>query len=241
MALSLGLVLISTFLSPWTTPAALHAVGLMASGAYAADLHEMATARTGTFLVVGVLLPSLVGIAANAAVGQDRVAAVKPALKLLNSMNLLLLNYSNAAVSLPQVVADPDWDFLGAILLIVVSLCVTAFTSGWLVAWLLKANRGQAAALMFGLGMNNNGTGLVLASMALAGHPRVLLPIICYNLVQHLVAGGVDRVLSRRNGEWAQARQPAGGQGGKVHGVPDAPVNASGAGTHITRGSAGCP
>jgi BASS family bile acid:Na+ symporter len=44
---------------------------------------------------------------------------------------------------------------------------------------------------MFGLGMNNNGTGLVLASVALADHPRVLLPIIVYNLVQHLLAGAV--------------------------------------------------
>ena len=50
---------------------------------------------------------------------------------------------------------------------------------------------------MFGLGMNNNGAGLVLASMALAHHPQVLLPIILYNLVQHLVAGFVD-VFSRR-------------------------------------------
>lgn len=45
---------------------------------------------------------------------------------------------------------------------------------------------------MFGLGMNNNGTGLVLGSLALANYPRVLLPIIFYNLVQHLVAAGVD-------------------------------------------------
>jgi BASS family bile acid:Na+ symporter len=50
---------------------------------------------------------------------------------------------------------------------------------------------------MFGLGMNNNGTGLVLASMALADHPRVMLPIIFYNLVQHLVAGCVDYTMSR--------------------------------------------
>ena len=52
---------------------------------------------------------------------------------------------------------------------------------------------------MFGLGMNNNGTGLVLASMALADHPQVLLPIIFYNLVQHLVAGMVDYLLCDRS------------------------------------------
>jgi BASS family bile acid:Na+ symporter len=40
--------------------------------------------------------------------------------------------------------------------------------------------------------MNNNGAGLVLASLALAEHPRAMLPIIFYNLTQHLVAGVVN-------------------------------------------------
>ncbi len=50
---------------------------------------------------------------------------------------------------------------------------------------------------MFGLGMNNNGTGLVLVSVALADHPDVMLPIIFYNLAQHLVASAVDLALFR--------------------------------------------
>ena len=40
--------------------------------------------------------------------------------------------------------------------------------------------------------MNNNGAGLVLASMALADHPQVMLPVIFYNLAQHLIASIVD-------------------------------------------------
>jgi hypothetical protein len=51
--------------------------------------------------------------------------------------------------------------------------------------------------------MNNNGTGLVMASLALADHPRVLLPIIVSNLVQHLVAGAADRMI--RNGDASRA------------------------------------
>jgi BASS family bile acid:Na+ symporter len=95
------------------------------------------------------------------------------------------------------MVAEPDWDFLAVTLAIVVGLCTFAFGSGWYLARLLRADTAQRAALMFGLGMNNNGTGLVLASMALANYPRVLLPIIFYNLVQHLVAGAVDMFLLR--------------------------------------------
>jgi bile acid:Na+ symporter, BASS family len=197
LALSLALVLFSTFLSPVTTPLALHAVGLLASRDYAEALHELASASTGAFLAIGVLFPSVVGIVVHRTVGEARIASAKPLLKLVNSMNLLLLNYANASVSLPQTVADPDWDFLAVTLGIVVGLCVLAFAAGWLIARFLKASEAQQTSLMFGLGMNNNGTGLVLASMALADHPRGLLPIIFWNLVQHLIAAGVDVVMCR--------------------------------------------
>jgi len=51
--------------------------------------------------------------------------------------------------------------------------------------------------MMYGLGMNNNGTGLVLASLAVASFPRIMVPIIFYNLVQHLVAGSVQEASGR--------------------------------------------
>jgi BASS family bile acid:Na+ symporter len=197
LTLSLGMVLSSTLLSPLTTPLALHSVGLMTTGDYADDLHELAAGGTGTFLALCVLMPSLLGIGLRRALGEARTAAARPRLKLANSAVLLVLNYSNASVSLPQAVADPDPDFLAVTLAIVVGLCVLAFAAGWSVSRLLKATPAQRTSLMFGLGMNNNGTGLVLASMALVDHPRVMLPIISYNLVQHLVAGVVDRLVCR--------------------------------------------
>lgn len=71
----------------------------------------------------------------------------------------------------------------------VLGLCVLTFSCGYLIARLLGADRDQEAALVFGLGMSNNGTGQVLASIALASQPLVLLPIIVYDLSQHIVAG----------------------------------------------------
>jgi BASS family bile acid:Na+ symporter len=198
LALSLGLVLASTLLSPLTTPLALHAVGLTASGDYAEALHGLAANGAGGFLAVGVVLPCLAGLLGRWAAGERRLARARPHLKLATALALLLLNYANAAVSLPQAVADPDWDFLAATLLIVAGLCGLTFGAGWLLARLLRAGPAQRTALMFGLGMNNNGTGLVLAGTALAAHPRVMLPLIFYNLVQHLAAGAVDAALPRR-------------------------------------------
>ncbi|WP_435008415.1 bile acid:sodium symporter family protein [Tundrisphaera lichenicola] len=193
LALSLGLVVASTLLSPLATPLALHAVGFMAEGDYAEDLHELAAHGSGIFLAACVVIPSMAGIAIRLLLGEARLAASRPYLKLANSVNLLVLSYSNAAAALPQAVADPDWDFLGAILAITSGLCVLAFGSGRLIAGWLGADASTKASLMYGLGMNNNGTGLVLASMALADHPRVMLPIIFYNLVQQVVAGAVGR------------------------------------------------
>ena len=82
----------------------------------------------------------------------------------------------------------PDPDFLFAVIVIVSVLCVAGFGCGFLLSRALRANRSETASLMFALGMNNNGAGLVLASMALVDHPQVMLPIIFYNLVQHLFA-----------------------------------------------------
>jgi BASS family bile acid:Na+ symporter len=198
LALSLGLALSSTLLSPLTTPFSLHSVGLMAKGEYSQELHSLAGYGAGVFLVICVLAPSLLGILLHRAVGQRRIASVKSEVKLFNYVNLLLLSYSNASVSLPQTITNPDWDFMAVTLAIVVSLCLLAFASGWFFARLLRTDLPERTALMFGLGMNNNGTGMVLASMTMSAYPRVMLPIIFYNLVQHLVAGGLDFVLYRK-------------------------------------------
>jgi predicted Na+-dependent transporter len=125
-----------------------------------------------------VLLPSLAGIAIRAFVGDAAMNRIKPYQNVVNTLVLLLLSYSNALVSLPAAVQQPDPDFLFATLGIVTALCVITFLTGWAIARAVSANQQQEAALMFGLGMNNNGTGLVLASVTLADHPLVMLPII---------------------------------------------------------------
>ncbi len=200
MALSLGLVLASTLLSPLTTPAALHALGMLAPGRYGEELHLLAGRDTGTFLAAWVLMPSVLGILARTILGESRVSAVERHLRLAAPMTLLVLCYANASACLPQTLGHPDWDFLGITLAFVSGLCILTFAAGYVLGRLLGADRPQRAALMFGLGMNNNGTGLVLASMTLGTRPMALLPIIMYNLMQHLAAGCVDSMLRQSTG-----------------------------------------
>jgi BASS family bile acid:Na+ symporter len=85
-----------------------------------------------------------------------------PYVKLANFLVIVLLNYSNATLVLPKVVSLPDADFLFAVMVVVSAL--GGFGCGFLLSRALNVNRREAASLMFALGMNNNGTGLVLAS-----------------------------------------------------------------------------
>ncbi len=195
LALGLALVLFSTLFSPLTTPLTLELAGQWAPEFTASGLQALSTKHAFGFLLCFVLFPALAGLIVRRAVGASRVQSTGPALKVINLVSLLLLNYSNASISLPQVIARPDGGFLLLIVIVTGFMCGTAFGGGWLIARLLKADAGQRTALLFSLGMNNNGVGLVLASLASATDSRVLLPIILYNLWQHLIAGVIDRWL----------------------------------------------
>jgi len=192
LSLSLGLVMLSTFLSPFTTPLVLQTFACITAGDYSEDLTEMAKAGTNAFLCLTVVIPSLAGMIGHWLLGEERTIQLKPYLKLLNFILLLTLNYSNAATSLPQAFMKPDWDFLAFILVVTIVVCSMAFTAGWAVAKGFKTSESDKASLMFSLGMNNNGTGLVLAATALNDHPTVMLPMIFYTLVQQVIAAIVD-------------------------------------------------
>jgi BASS family bile acid:Na+ symporter len=207
LALSLGLVLLSTLLSPLRAPAVFQAVGPLARGGSAAALHQLGAHGVGAFLSVAVLLPTVLGVAGKAALGEARVVPARPLLKLVGSVTCLVLTYANASAALPQVAANPDLGFLTVTLGVVAGLCVTAFTAGWGIARLLGTDPGQQRALVFGLGMTSSSVAQVLASAALVSHPLVLVPVLTHALVQQLVAGAADLILCRtaRGGALARA------------------------------------
>ena len=180
------------------TPIALNVFGEMATEEYQRVIHNLAAYGSGTFLGLWIVFPSLLGLSVRLVAPEAQLTTLMPVIKLINSVVLLLLNYSNGSVSLPQAVADRDYDFLAVTLAITVGLCVTAFSSGYGLSRLFKVDEAERVSLMYGLGMNNNGTGLVLASLALSAYPRVMVPIIFYNIVQHLVAGGVHEVMGQK-------------------------------------------
>jgi BASS family bile acid:Na+ symporter len=192
LALTLGLILTSTLLSPLTTPAMLHSANWLTGGRLADGLDALSGSGMSVFLVVFVLVPSLLGVVTRRLVGDRLIGRAWSGLKLLSGCILLTLSYLNAAPSLPGLVARPAGGFLLVALAVAAGMCVLTFAAGWVIARLLRADRGQRMAVMLGLGLNNNGAGLVLASVALARLPEVMLIAVLYTLVQHVVAGTVN-------------------------------------------------
>ncbi|WP_040888248.1 bile acid:sodium symporter family protein [Verrucomicrobium sp. 3C] len=188
MALSLGLVLSSTVLSPFAGSLALHAVAPMVAGDYAEDLREMAGRGMGIFLLLCVVLPSLLGILVRHRAGETFFARVRPALRPANELILLWLIYMNAAVALPYAFRNFDADFLAMLLVTSGILCLLRFQCGAWLGRLLRASVPERTALLYGLGMNNNGSGLVLAAAAVPDHPLAILPIVFYTLLQQITA-----------------------------------------------------
>ena len=198
-ALSLGLVLSSTLLSPLTTPWVFAAVARVTSGDLAEDLLTLAGGDTQRFLLAAVVLPSLLGLGLRVWLGPQRLQPYLPWLQLSSLTALLLINHLNAATALPQMWTQPDWDLLALTLACALLVCSGAFAAGAGLGRLLRADRPERISLTFGLGMNNNGSGLVLAATALGDHPQVLFTIVVYNLLQQLIAA------------WLQGRLRPGG------------------------------
>ena len=194
ISLSLGLVLLSTLTSPIITPFIFHIFSLITTGDYSEDLQELAAEGTNIFMFFTVVTPSILGSLIHLFFGDKKITSIKPILKLSNFIILLLLNYSNAATSLPLAFSKPDIDYLLFILLVTTIMCCIAFGAGLLISKIFKTGKADMAALMFGLGMNNNGTGLVFATITLSDHPAVLLPIVFYTLIQQIIAATVDRL-----------------------------------------------
>lgn len=195
-ALSLGLVLLSTLLSPLTTPLAFGTAARLAPGDAGGVLDGLAgVGGAGAFVVAWVVLPTALGLAARRAVGGTRADATSPWIKQVTAVVLLVLCYANASACLPSVFAEPDWDCLALVAVTAGLMCVTAFGSGLVVARIVRADPARRASLVFGVGMSNNGAGLALAAGALAGCPMALLPVVAVNLVQHLAAGWVNERL----------------------------------------------
>ncbi|WP_158264983.1 bile acid:sodium symporter family protein [Blastopirellula marina] len=144
---------------------------------------------------VGVwIIPSiLLGVLIRYLAGEARIAAIRPMLKVGSATILLLLNYINASVALPEFVGNFQPGILFVLTLTVLVTCGSVFAVTYLATSWLKTPAPQARALWFGIGMKNTGMALVLAAIWLEDSPLALVTIISYTFTQHLLSAAIHQ------------------------------------------------
>jgi len=192
LALSLALVLVTIFLCPWVTPWLLGWLRLALSSPDPTLFHALIDRFSGAFFIIWVVLPTAAGLACRHSLGGERVAAIAPALMMASVASLLLLNYVNAALALPEVVQQSRLSVLLATAVLAAALSAIGLAAGWLIARVMRLDAETRLALMFGLGMKHTGLALLLAGEVLSHERLAIFMIVLATLAQHLLAGLVQ-------------------------------------------------
>jgi BASS family bile acid:Na+ symporter len=183
VALSVGLLAASTLLSPFV----IYAVGR--SGLLAAGGEFSSSANATIIGLISWIIPAVVaGACVRCWAGRGWINAIRPHIKLVSTAVLLLLNYSNAAVALPEMFANPNWTNLASVATTTVVMCSGGFLVGWLLTRAGNVEPSVVRSFLFGMGMKNTGMALVLAGMWFASQPLAIVTVIFYTLAQHLIA-----------------------------------------------------
>ena len=197
VALGLGLIVLTIVLSPLATPQMLNLMGLALSEAETRHCEMLVTKFSGTFFISWVILPSAVGIVCNRVAGPRRVERARGSIRFVSAVALLTLNYTNASLVMPKV---KDTESVGTILfcaIVAVSISVLGIASAWLMSRFLSLSEDSWISLAFGYSMKHTGLALVLAGEVLPDEPRAILMIVLATMLQHIVAGIVDKRFAR--------------------------------------------
>jgi BASS family bile acid:Na+ symporter len=126
--MSVGLILGSTAISPLVSPLALSFVGALTGDSFRSA--DSSTGSTDAFLLFWVVIPTAAGLIVRLVLTPQIRAWWHRRVRLINSATILALCYMNASAALPEIVREPDWDFLGMILIAVVAMCAFGFAAG---------------------------------------------------------------------------------------------------------------
>lgn len=192
LALSLALVLVTIFLCPWVTPRLLGWLRLALSSPDPSLFQALIDSFSGAFFIIWVVLPTAAGLACRHSLGGERVASIAPVLTVASVASLLLLNYVNAALALPEVVKQSPLSVLLTTAVLAAALSAVGLLAGWLIARVMQLDAETRLALMFGLGMKHTGLALLLAGAVLTHERLAIFMIVLATLAQHLLAGVVQ-------------------------------------------------
>jgi BASS family bile acid:Na+ symporter len=196
VALAISLTFIHTLLSPILTPAFTAAFAhKYVHVSFFALFHQM---------LVMVLLPLFVGIAARYALGARRIAEVKPFLPMLSALLLYCLSLGLVAAAAPAIAKNLSW--IPVIAVTTSVICIVNLALGYVLARLLRLNEADSRAIMFDVGIYNSGLGAVLASINFG--PFAALPALMNALLNMIIGSTLASYLGSKPVAPSEAELP---------------------------------
>ncbi len=196
---SLGLVVLSILFTPFATPWLLRLSGLSISGGEEQYVEQIVRSFSGAPFVVWVLLPTAVGLGVRRVVGVAAIDQLAPMRHIASAAILLLLNYANGSIALPQFLEKPALSVLIAATVAAFVVAVMGALLATVLAAIFRLDHPAGDALRYGLSMKNTGLAFALATTAgLADQRETMLLILVAAPTQHIVAAVLDRLASSR-------------------------------------------
>jgi len=150
-------------------------------------------------LVIGVLVPLVVGIALNSIL-RERLKRVQPYFAFFGNVGLFLAVFLNVGTAAPLLRAL-TWREVACAVLIVLLVNLANFALGGVMGRVAGLRRGHQVTCEFSSGMRSNGTALVVGLASFPAQPLVTVPAAIYIIFQHLIAGLVRSRLTSRLGD----------------------------------------
>lgn len=187
-ALTLSIILLDTFLSPFLVPFTLR---LLVGANVSIDTWSMMKG-----LIWMVVLPSIAGMALNQWTKGGVKTTLAPKLAPFSKMGLIAVVAINAAVAAPNF-RNINGKFL-AVAVTVLAIAASGYVWGWLTGRLLKGDRGVIIAMTFNGGMRNISAGAVIAATYFPA--PVVFPVIIGTLFQQVLASTYAHFLGKTYG-----------------------------------------
>ncbi|QDU98078.1 bile acid:sodium symporter family protein [Lignipirellula cremea] len=186
--LSWGIVVLTTLASP-----ALAVLIYQVTHAGVASSSLLDTLGEFLWFLACVTVPSLCGLLASLAAGPQRIESLKPLIRLVNTFCLLALIYAFGATAASRLSGAGNGLGLGVSVAGALFLCLASFSWARIAGRLATENSEERVAIHFGVGMFNNSIALTLGASIVDNDVLIYAPIVLFAMMQHLIAGLVDR------------------------------------------------
>jgi len=203
---SLGLVVLSILLTPWITPTLLRLSGWSLSGDEAASIEHYIRTFSGIPFIVWVVMPTAAGFALRRFVGSEAIATFAPIRQLASAAILLVLNYANGSLALPEFFRHPSPMILAISGVSALALAMVGISLASVIAGVFRLDHPTRDALRYALSMKHTGLASAILLSADRFEPVAMLLIVVATPTQHLAAALIDRLASSRTEQLSESR-----------------------------------